>query len=124
MKTEKLKFDHPFFKLYGQKTAKLIHIDRVSYSDLDPLMIEMDTQYSAIVPDKDKEHEEVTRREIRTCKLKKGGLVLLVFLGNKNIPFTTLRNGRDSTFRRYRDQVGDTFDIVVKGECGEQINTK
>lgn len=114
MKHQKIKFDHPYCKIYGQQTAKLIHIERVSCKDLDEFMINMDTQYYVEVPSDTT--PEIPKKELRSCKLKKGSLILLIFLGDKNIPFTTLRNFRDSTFRAYRSLIGDMFDIVVKNE--------
>ena len=100
-----IKFSKEYRKLHGQTSAKLIAVERhyinmnlpVTWGDL--------IEYDTIAVDG-------TRYELKT-----GHYLLLVFLGNKLIPFTTIRsdkpamNGMKSKFDYYNGKVGEEFII-------------
>lgn len=51
-------------------------------------------------------------------ELKKGKYIQLIFLGNKNIPFCTIRSGQSSRKmgnkkEYYQAKIGETFNIVI-----------
>lgn len=112
----KIRFSKEYRKLHGQTSAKLIAVERhyinmnlpVTWGDL----IEYDT--TAV---------DGTRYELKT-----GHYLLLVFLGNKLIPFTTIRsdkpamNGLKSKYEYYSEKIGQDFVIVRSWEENEDGN--
>jgi len=112
-KNKKFNFAHDFFKLQKQTSAKLLYVTQVSHCDIDPLSLVMDTQYWEEEQVKDRP-SGVTEKVQKQYPLPKGALILFVFIGNRGIPFTTYRGFRDASLRKYKKQVGETFDIVVK----------
>jgi len=111
MKRNKIKFDHPFTKLHEQVTGKLLDVDVVSFRKLDKEMVEMETQYyeNVDIPNSDKKLPK-----LKHYPLRHGSFLLLTFRGNKNIPFSTLRNHSDKSWNSYLDKIGQEFNIVVK----------
>jgi hypothetical protein len=107
----KLRFDHNFFKIHGQVTAKLISVDIISRTELDAKMVDMDTQYYC---NKETHVKGVFTKVVKNYVLSNGLLILLVFLGNDQIPFTTLRQLKDKNLKFYRGRIGQEFDIVIK----------
>lgn len=58
-------------------------------------------------------------------ELKKGDYVMLVFLGNLGIPFTTIRPAKGrygDKFIYYRTHIGELFDIIIKEEDRNENN--
>lgn len=101
----KIGFSHEYPKLAGQSKARLLYVGEFTYDPHDErsrALIEYDT---------------------RTCNggrydLRRGRYVLLLFLGDKGIPFTTIRSrigmyGRDK-WKYYNEHIGEEFEIVVK----------
>ena len=72
----KIKFSHNYFKLHNQTKAELIDIKRI--------VIDKDTPYDG-----------------GRYELKKGDYVMLVFLENLGIPFTTIRSAKGRYGDRY-----------------------
>ena len=93
----KIKFSHEYPKLHGQKSAQLVHVRRVEASSLHEDLIEYDTRTTT------GEH----------YALPKGMLLQLVFLGNKGIPFCTLRRWTPDKEVYYRECVDKQFEVVV-----------
>lgn len=114
-KNKKFHFEHDFFKLQKQTSAKLLYVTQVSHCDIDPLSLVMDTQYWEEEQVKDRPLG-VTEKVQKHYPLPKGALILFVFLGNRGIPFTTYRQFTDAKLRLYRERVGETFDIYINGE--------
>lgn len=106
-----IKFDHNFIKLYDQKSAELLKVKIVSGVELDEEAIKIDTQYyvSHPIPNQPGDHLS----GIEFCKLPKGSLLLLCFLGNKNMPFITYRKFNDASWRRFRRLLNQEFEIVL-----------
>jgi hypothetical protein len=101
-KSQKLciKFSHRYPKIHNQKTARLLSAERCNRDQLSDAFIEYDTVY-------DGGH----------FSLPLSDYILLVFLGNDHIPFTTARAFNDSDFRRYKDSLGSVFSIEYASSC-------
>ena len=99
----KIKFSHNYFKLHNQTKAELIDIKRIAIDkDTPPELLDYDTTYDG-----------------GRYELKNGDYVMLVFLGNLGIPFTTIRsaNGRyGDKCIYYQAHIGELFDIIIKEE--------
>lgn len=111
MKKPSIKFAHNFLKLNDQKTAELVHVKVVSRTELDEEMVIADTQYyeNHEVPGNDS-----PIRGVRFYPVPNGSLLLLTFLGENNRSFTTLRRFKDASWKRYKSQINQVFDIVVE----------
>jgi hypothetical protein len=92
-----IKFSHPYPKLWGQTTAKLLSVSVMPGIGAD--LREYDTRI----------------QEGEYYKLPEGLLLHLVFVGNKGIPFTTLRSFNPEKFDFYVERVHQWFDVEVKG---------
>lgn len=105
-----IKFSHDYPKLHGQKKARLLHVEMFYREELCEDFVEYDTRYHdmmAMFPDKD-----------GNCyghyPLPPGRYIVLVFLGDKLIPFTTVRPYRPEKLEYYADHCRKIFDIVIK----------
>lgn len=92
-----LRFSHDYPKLHKQSRAQLIKVYRTERKELDDELIEYDTLTS------DGEHYE----------LPKGDLIYLLFLGNKMIPFCTIRPYNPGKFDYYQRNVGKIFTVCL-----------
>jgi len=99
-----IKFSHDYHKLWDQKKAKLVHVE-VRDLDIgrDHALLEYDTKY----------HIGLSG-EFSWYHLDAGKYLQLVFLGDKGIPFCTLRSYNHMKAEYYRRNIGETFDIVMK----------
>ena len=99
----KIKFSHNYFKLHNQTKAELIDIKRIAIDkDTPPELLDYDTTYDG-----------------GRYELKKGDYVMLVFLGNLGIPFTTIRSAKGrygDKFIYYHAHIGELFDIIINEE--------
>ena len=93
----KIKFSHSYPKIHGQKNAQLIHVRRLEASNLHEDLIEYDTRTSTG----------------EYYALPKGLLLQLVFMGDKGIPFCTLRRHTPDKEAYYRASVGMMFEVKV-----------
>lgn len=97
-----IKFSKEYVKLHGQKTARLLAVypQTIDESCVDLL------DYDTVAVDGSR------------YELKNGRYLLLVFLGDKHIPFTTIRtdkpamNGMKSKRDFYTEKIGQDFAIV------------
>ena len=103
-----IKFSKIYPELWGQTTAELLAVKDITIDEnTNKDLIEYDTKSA------DGSYYE----------LKKGKYIQLVFLGNKNIPFCTIRSkyGASGQFLRdmvdktsyYKSKIGETFNIVI-----------
>lgn len=100
----KIRFSKEYVKLHGQMAAELLSVSRVRIPDgVSPELIEYDTAAT-----------DGSRYE-----LKPGKYILLVFLGELGIPFTTIRadtppmKGRgQGKYEYYCSLVNQRFEIV------------
>lgn len=98
-----IRFSHIYPKLHKQKKAELVAVKTCNRSDLSKMFIEYDTLYldsfgAAFYP------------------LLDGQYMILLFLGEENIPFTTVRRFTEEKHYYYKMNIGKTFDIVIKPE--------
>lgn len=90
-------FSHRYPKLHGQTSARLISIELCERNELSPDFIIYDTSYDGgLYP------------------LSPGRYMVLVFLGNKLIPFTTVRPWTKSKYLYYKGGIGSEFEIRYK----------
>lgn len=98
-----IKFSHNYPKLHSQKSATLLAVELRGRSDLSEHFIEYDTVYI--------DSSSVTGVD-HYC-LPPAKYMVLVFLGNDLIPFTTVRRWTEEKFRYYHGSIGSNFDIVI-----------
>lgn len=109
--SNKIKFNHNYIKLHGQKTAILRHVEFTSFLLLNPKAILYDTAYLKEV---DSDIPGVKKTVEDFAKIHNGQLVRLEFFGNKGIPFTSYRKARRNTFNKYSRHMGEEYEIVVE----------
>ena len=106
----KIKFSHKYPKLHGQKQAELLRVVIVSYYHLHKDLIEYDTKY---IFNERKDHHGTTQDyEEGYYPLPKTNLLHLTFVGDKGIPFCTIRRHTVQKFSYYKRLVGEKFEIV------------
>ena len=95
----KIKFSHNYPKLWNQQTAELLAVKDIKINkQTHPDLIEYDTKV--------KDGEYYT--------LKAGNYIQLVFLGDKGIPFCTIRSAYpQNKVDYYRQNIGKVFEIEV-----------
>jgi hypothetical protein len=98
-----IKFSHRYPKLYNQKSALLLAVELRGLSDFTEKFIEYDTAF-------DGGH----------YPLPPAQYMVLVFLGNEMIPFTTVRRWTEEKFRYYHSNIGKVYDIgyAAAEQCG------
>lgn len=99
--THKIKFSHIYKKLWGQTSAQLINVRLKYASNLHRDLIEYDTTYI------DKNSED------KYPLPKKGRLIQLTFIGDKGIPFCTLRPYNPNKFNYYNSLLNNFFEVVM-----------
>lgn len=113
-KINKIKFDHDFCKLHGQKKATLLAVSEDFASKLSDKTIQYDVEY---------EDEQGAGRYPFPSN---GAVIKLVFLGDEDIPFTSFRKWKTKTFKSYESKIGQEYNIIikkpkaVKEEAGEE----
>ena len=103
MTTNEIKFHHKFSKLYNQKTAKLLTVEIIGClcdRNINNEFLKYDTH---IIDDK------YYNIDIKSSDL----WIRLVFIGNKGIPFATLRKYSDEKLRKCKDLINKTIDIKI-----------
>ena len=102
---KEIKFKHQFLKLVGQENAYLVSVRHLSIpKDSNKDLLDYDTVYTI-------------GGKIKRVSLKDGDYIQLIFVGNKHIPFCTLRkNDEPHKFESYASSIGDKFKIVVEEE--------
>lgn len=89
-----ISFSHRYPKLHRQESARLLSIELRDRCELSDIFIEYDTVF-------DGGH----------YPLPAGRYMVMVFLGNELIPFTTVRRWTEEKFRYYKSGVGLIFNI-------------
>lgn len=98
-----IKFSKEFIKLQGQTKAELLAVKMVCLADLSDEAFKDLIEYDCKAVD---DSYYPLNRNKSYC--------LLVFLGNKNIVFQTLRN--KDKYIKYNGLIGHIFDVVVENE--------
>jgi len=93
-----IKFSSDYSKLWNQNEGKLIHINLLDNSQRNPDLIEYDTK----------------KTDGTYYPLPSTTLIQLVFLGDKNIPFCTLRRFTRQKYDYYQKSKGLWFKLEVQ----------
>jgi hypothetical protein len=109
VEVKEIKFSHDYPKLHYQKTARLLTIEIRHRDDLTDKFVEYDTIYpvSCTVGVYSEEKEAY-------YPLPKNKYIILVFIGDELIPFTTVRRYTEERYRYYNSEIGKLFDVVVE----------
>lgn len=100
MKTN-IKFSSDYPKLWNQRYARLIKVMEIDDTDINEDLIEYDTKNC----------------NGKYYELPKGKKILLLFLGEKKIPFCTIRRSYPQKLDYYKSKEGALFDIEIKEEA-------
>lgn len=97
-----IKFSSDYHKLWGQTTAKLLAVETIDINRQTPdELLEYDTK----------------KMDGTYYPLKSGKYLQLVFIGNKYIPFCTIRSAYPPEKERYYSSlIGQKFDIVIENK--------
>jgi len=101
-----IKFSHQYPKLHGQTSARLLRIELWDRSELSDKFVEYDTVY-------DGGH----------YPLPDDRYMVMVFIGNDLIPFTTVRKWTDEKFKLYQSEIGSIFTIAYKSVESDSSET-
>lgn len=101
-----IKFTHQYPKLHGQTSATLLAVRELSFpQDSNTDLVEYDTTYPS-------------PHGVEYYPLPEGPYLQLIFVGNKHIPFCTIRSKwggfRKNKKEYYESCIGKTFSIIVK----------
>ncbi|MBE3122172.1 MAG: hypothetical protein IMZ58_08215 [Thermoplasmata archaeon] len=105
MSVLKISFSHNYPKFHWQTTARLLYIEVHNRKDMSGDFIEYDTVY-----------EDESGGVKGYYPFPPGVYMVLVFFGNKLIPFTTARPWSNEKERYYRSLLGKTFKINIKNK--------
>lgn len=100
-----IKFNNAYPKLHGQKTAKLL----MCLSDIPEKLLR--TKYNDLL------EYDTLRNDGSFYRSWYAGqkFLLLLFLGDKGILFTTLRADNDENRNKYAGLIGAEFEIIIEG---------
>jgi hypothetical protein len=99
-----IKFSHRYPKLRGQDSAVLLAVGKLSIpEDLNEELREYDTRYET----------RDTLEGYGYYPLPKGKYLHLVFVGNKGVPFCTIRSDNPQKEAFYKNLVGKVIKISV-----------
>lgn len=101
-----IKFSHNYPKLHGQVKARLLEIEVFEKRLLHPDFISYDTIYLGT--------EGVFPCGEKYYPLPTGTIIVLIFLGDKYIPFTTVRRWTAQKEQDYRAGINQVFDIIIE----------
>ena len=106
----KIKFSSDYPKLHGQKKATLVAVARIKIDKNTPQeLLEYDTKKS-----------DGTYYELKT-----GTYLQLIFLGDKSIPFCTIRSAYPThKVEYYKSSIGKVFDIVIEEQKSNVENNE
>lgn len=91
-----VKFNHNYSKLHNQTSGFLIWVDVVHMSDLFP-------SEETIAYDTDGKYPFEMNKDY----------LQLVFLGDKDIPFTTYRELNETNKNKYHNHIGEVFNFEI-----------
>ena len=96
-----IKFSHNYLKLWKQKTAMLLAVFKIDEPSEE--LKEYDTSW----------HDDV---DSGYYPLLEGNKIQLIFLGDKGIPFCTIRRFTEEKYTYYLDKRGQNFNIKITTE--------
>lgn len=99
-----IKFSHNYPKIWRQTTGTLIAVRILNAEEVQKNkdLLEYDTRY--FVNEIDSGYYAIP---------KEGKLLQLIFIGEKEIPFCTLRRHTSEKEQYYRDKVSKIFNLVI-----------
>ena len=106
-----IKFSHNYPKLHNQNKATLLDVRIISYYHLHSDLIDYDTRYH--FNERKDHHGTIQDYDEGYYQLPKTNLIHLTFIGNKLIPFCTLRRHTTQKFSYYKNKIGEEFSIVI-----------
>jgi len=109
----KINFSHDYPKLWKQKKAELLAVRVIDAQAvaINKDLIEYDTKY--ILPDYS---PDFTGGVCYYPLPKTGKLIQLIFVGDKDIPFCTLRRYIPTKYDYYKKGIGKIFEIIIGGK--------
>jgi hypothetical protein len=118
----RINFSHVYPKLHEQVAAQLLKVEVHDRKELNEEFVMYDTVYRERVFRHIEGHGDVEYSPTtKYYPLPSGKLIVLVFLGDKLIPFTTVRRwtpmkNADGLNKEewYRSHIGELFEIVTK----------
>jgi len=106
-----IKFSHEYPKLWKQNTAELLLVRLLNAASVHTDLKEYDTKYVTNV--RTDHHGNVQDVDEDYYLLPTTGkLIQLVFIGDKHIPFCTLRRYTPDKFTYYNGMIGRQFSIA------------
>jgi hypothetical protein len=110
----KITFSHNYPKLWGQKSAELLAVRELKFpEDKNKDLIFYDTQYAK-------------KYGIDYYPLRNGDYIQLIFIGDKHIPFCTLRpkysRWQTDKLAYYKSKIGQEFNIIIEDKSNESLN--
>lgn len=96
--TKTINFSFEYTKLYYQETALLVAVYKTTKQRLSKLFLSYDTCYHA-------------DNAVKFYDLPETELIFLIFLGDQNIPFTTVRRYTDKKWNYYKSSIGQIFEL-------------
>lgn len=104
----KIEFSHSYPKLHNQKSAVLLEVYLKDREDLSVAFVEYDTTYII-----DHAIGLFSEETLGHYKLPEGRVLVLLFIGDQMIPFTTVRRYTPEKDRFYRENLRKVFDIII-----------
>lgn len=104
-------FSHSYTKLRCQTKAHLLGVTKREFKNLCAEFVEYDTAY-------------LTQEGIGHYDLGTGKFIVLVFVGNKLIPFTTVRSWSEEKEKWYKNNIGREFDLRYTLNQGNKNDEK
>ena len=121
MKSKVLKFSHNFDKLHNQKKAVLTDVQIRRSDQLKPVAVSLDTSYK--IPEEEFDEQGNRTHQQINYQLPKSTLLMLTFIGDGDIPFTTYRKYSQAKWARLEQEAinKQEYEIVIEeAPDGEQ----
>jgi hypothetical protein len=114
-KMMQIKFSHNYPKIWGQKRAQLITVRLLDCQGvaINKVLLEYDTYWNNEWGCAWLQELELERPDGYYELPKTGKLIQLVFLGDRDIPFCTLRRFTPEKFEYYRNLARQVFEVII-----------
>jgi len=105
----KIKFSHEYPKSHQQKLATLLRVELKHRMDLSDELVNYDTVY-------------LDGDAVGYYRLPNGLVLVLYFIGDKGIPFTTIRRATGKKQTYYQSKIGQVFEVVLVEDKSDQTS--
>lgn len=121
-----IKFSHHYPKIWNQKKAELIAVRILDAQavQINKVLVEYDTRYNNLLVYARWDSELLTKLNYSPEMIglktgyyplpEQGKLIQLIFVGDKDIPFCTLRRHTPKKYDYYKSCIHNIFDIVIE----------